>query len=440
MADQREKFPTSAVGRLLRLGSLAGRVGASAARESLRRTTGGDLAQGKAPSGEIRRRAEQVAEVLGTLKGVPMKIGQMLSLHEDLLPPEVAEILSSLQQDAPAVPFREIDAAIRAALGPKLSRVAEIEPEAWAAASIGQVHRGRLSDGRRVVFKVQYPGIDKVISADLKNLKGPLGLLFGMFTDADLAPFWSEVGLHLHEELDYDQEARHMDRMTELWRHDPQVRIPRVVHELTTRHVLCMDYVKGLSAQWACSETYSPDQRDQWGQVLLRFVLKGLFSHRYLHADPNLANFAFLPDGCLVVYDFGCVKRVPAKVSQAYTQLTRAVLAEEPKDLEPLLRELGIYRLDGRPLPQDMLREYAALLAQPFEVGREYQFGGDDNIYTQLMDLGRKYWDIGANLNWPKDILFIDRTLAGQFGNLCRLGAAGPWRKILMDCLAGPAV
>jgi len=435
MADSRTKLPTSALARLLKLGGAAGRVGVSVARESLERSKARGTEKGGRRTTEMQRRAQQVAEVLGALKGVPMKIGQMLSLHQELLPPEVADILSSLQQDAPSVPFAEIYDSMRNELGGSFQHIDDIEPRAWAAASIGQVHRGQLADGRRVVFKVQYPGIDRVIAADLKNLKGPLGLLFGMFTDADLGPFWAEASEMLNEELDYAQEARHMQRMAELWEGDADIVIPRVLPELTTRHVLCMDYVQGLSAQWACSDNYTQAQRDRWGQVLLRFVLSGLFRQRFLHADPNLANFSFMPDGRLVVYDFGCVKQVPEKIRDGYTNLTRAVLDQRFGDLEPLLAEMGIYRLDGKSLPHAMLLEYGEVLAKPFQQGSAYQYGKDSNIYTELMALGRKYWEIGAKLQFPKDILFIDRTLAGHFGNLCRLGATAEWGKLLENSL-----
>ena len=436
MDESRKHLPTSAVGRLLKLGGLAGRIGASAAREGLRR----GLRERFAPSARralgTRRQAEEVAAVLGSLKGVPMKIGQMLSLHEDFLPPQVAEVLRSLQQDAPSVPFDDIQRAMRQELGSRADRIAEIEPQAWAAASIGQVHRGRLKDGQWVAFKIQYPGIGKIIAADLKNLKGPLGLIFGMFTEADLAPAWDEVAQRLREELDYGQEARHMVQMARLYRDDPRIVIPGVLAELTTRQVLCMEYVAGLSARCACSESYPQDLRDQWGQVLLDFVLRGLFRHRFLHADPNLANFAFLPDGRLVVYDFGCVKRVPSGLRNGYARLTRAVLEERSDDLEPILSALGIYRLDGQGLPRAMLDDYAAVMRAPFQADCRYRFGGDRDIYTQLMELSRQYWQVGAKLHWPKDIVFIDRTLAGHFGNLCRLSAAGPWRQILTDNLA----
>ena len=433
MTDKRKKLPTSALARLIKLGGLAGRVGVSSARETLRDALLSGGGRSRRPvTGEATRQAQQVAEVLGTLKGVPMKIGQMLSLHGDLLPTEVAEILRGLQQDAPAVSFGEIESFIQAELGGKTDMIDHLDADAWAAASIGQVHRGTLRDGRQVVFKVQYPGIDKVIAADMRTLKGPLNLLLGMFTEVDLVPFWEELADRLHEELDYETEAAHMERMAALWQTDSRIVIPEVLPALSTRHVLCMAYEPGVSAAWACSDTYTQQQRDQWGQVLLHIFLNGLFVHRFLHADPNLANFAFRPDGQVVVYDFGCVKVVPPAIGETYLQLTRAVLEGQFKELVPILDRAGIQRLDGQPVPQSMVDEYAALITEPFEVETAYRFGETRNIYEELITLGRKYWSIGVNLSLPRDILFIDRALAGHFGNLCRLRAAGPWREILM--------
>ncbi len=427
------RLSTSAASRLLKLGGLVGRVGASLAADAVKKAlkTEGD------PSGSAvyAENAARIAEALGTLKGVPMKIGQMLSLHEGFLPPEVAEILSSLQQDAPPAPFDDIHRVLQAELQGTFSLVDTVEPHAHAAASIGQVHRSRLKDGREVVFKVQYPGIDQVIAADLKNLKGILKILFSMLTRMDLDPIWDELNARLTEELDYIREAQHMNRMRELWKDDPDIIIPEVLPELSTVHVLCMIYEKGLSPAWACSDDYSQAQRTHWASMLLKLFLTGLLEHRFLHADPNLANFSFHTDGRVVVYDFGCMKEVPESISNGYRFLTRAVLDERWADIPKLLRETGVHYIDGSEVPMAMVMDFTEVLRGPFERGRQYTFGEDSNIYEEVRALAKKHRQEAMDMTAPADLVFVDRTISGHFGNLSRFRASADWRKFLEQYL-----
>ena len=179
---------TSAVRRFLKLGGLAGRVGASVVTNQAL-----DLVR-SGPSKKIRqtenlvKNAIRIVETLGELKGAAMKVGQMLSLHEGLLPPEVAEVLGSLQKEAPKVPAEVMEFEVRGGLENFDELFESFDFEAFAAASIGQVHRARLRDGRDVAVKVQYPLIDEIVKADLKNLKTLMKRLFALFTDADFEP------------------------------------------------------------------------------------------------------------------------------------------------------------------------------------------------------------------------------------------------------------
>ncbi|MEZ4604642.1 MAG: AarF/UbiB family protein [Desulfobacterales bacterium] len=154
----------------------------------------------------LMKNALRIKELLGELKGVPMKIGQMISLHENLFPREVVQVLKSLQQNAPPVPFSDLRAMMEKELGPRLGYIRHIDETPMAAASIGQVHQAAvLVNGAPVALKIQYPGIDTVIRADLKNLKGLLKLLFSMFSRMDMEPVWQELKDRLMEELDYER-------------------------------------------------------------------------------------------------------------------------------------------------------------------------------------------------------------------------------------------
>jgi predicted unusual protein kinase regulating ubiquinone biosynthesis (AarF/ABC1/UbiB family) len=431
MANKKKGLITSAASRFTRLGGLAGRVGATMAAAALRdavfKEEGSDLYRTTAV-----RQAEIIAETLGQMKGAPMKVGQMMSLHEGLLPEEVADVLRSLQKDAPPAPFEDIEGVLKRELSKKFRQVRHVEPHAHAAASIGQVHRARLKDDRQVVFKVQYPGIASVIRADMKNLKGVLTLLFGMITRMDMEPVWRELNARLLEEVDYRSEARHMERMRRLWADDPDIIIPEVVAELSTGQVLCMVYEKGLSPSWACSDDCEASLRDRWGGILLKLVVRGLFEHRCLHADPNMANFSFCRDGRVVVYDFGCVKEVPAFLSRGYADLTLAVLEDRLEAVPGLLQQMGVHMADGSTIPQEMVTDFAEVAAAPFREGGVYTFGETTSIYDEARGLARRYRAQSMEVVFPGDLIFVDRSIGGHFGNLARLKATGDWQEILL--------
>ena len=417
--------------RLLRLGGLAGRVGASIAGEQIAALARPHGTGADRRNANLVRNAKRLVATLGELKGAAMKVGQMLSLHDGALPPEVAAVLRSLQKQAPPIPFEVVEEELATQI-PRYRRIFDhVEPVAFAAASIGQVHRARLRDGRAVAVKIQYPLIDRIIAADLANLRRILGTLVSLVTDIDFGPIWEELSGRLTEELDYLHEADNMRRMAALHAGVPEIVIPRVIEEATTRSVLTMEFVDGMPPDQACSGATDQRLKDRWGVVLFDFVLRGLFEHRLLHADPNLANFAFLPDGRVVVYDFGCLKEVPARLARGYRDLCLAALAGRADELPHLLAGVGIMRNDGEPLPAEVVRPYAELVLELLGDQPPFRFGEGAQAYRRLFDAAWANLGEAATLQFPHDVVFIHRTVAGHFGNLSRLKAAGPWREHL---------
>lgn len=426
----------SPVARLLKLGGLVGRVGASFAARELA-GLGGPAAEREARRREtLARNAARIVETLGELKGAAMKVGQMLSLHEGLLPPEVSNALRTLQRKAPPIPFEVVGYELDTALPGWRDRFAELEPTAFAAASIGQVHRGRLRDGRRVAVKVQYPLIDQVLEADLDNLKLLLETLFALLSSADFEPIWQEVRDRLREEVDYRREAATLRRMAELHAPCREIVVPRLVDEESARNVLTTELEEGLSPEEACGEGVDRALRDRWGLALFDFTMRGLFTHRLLHADPNLANFSFRADGRVVVFDFGCVKEVPPSIAAGYAEIARLGVAGEAGEIAEVLRRLGVAKGDGRALPVQVLEPYVALVGEMFRAAPPYRFGEDEDVYRRLGELGAQSMGEASDLAIPRDIVFIDRTIGGLFGNLVRLRAEGPWRERLLAAAA----
>jgi len=282
-----------------------------------------------------------------------------------------------------------------------------------------------------VVFKVQYPGIDEVIAADMKNLKGMLFVIFSMFTKMDLEPVWKELNDRLLEELDYEHEAWNMKQMTKLYKNIPELIIPEVIDDMSSKHVLCMTLVEGISPQRACSVEFSQEQKNLWGVAIFKMITAGLFSHKLLHVDPNFANFSFLSDGSIIIYDFGCVKQVPLYISNGYAKVAFAVFNDDIQNVPKLLKEIGVKRVNGDLLPVNLIKEYADVLITPFLKNMEYQFGKDNFIYDTIIKLGTKNWEEAMTISFPKDVVFIDRTFGGHFGNLSKLKAKGNWREFV---------
>ena len=423
--------PRSPLERLLRLGSLVGRVGASVAVEQLFSLVRSGPSRQLHQVANLVLNAERIVHDLGELKGAAMKVGQMLSLQDALLPPEVTGVLRALQQQAPPIPFDAVQRQLDAELPGWRKTIARLEPEAIAAASIGQVHRGVLFDGRPVAVKIQYPGIDRIIEADLVNLRRLLQSLFALFTDADFGPVWGEVRDRLREELDYVNEAENLRRMAELWAGSDAVVIPGVIDAAASRRVLTMDYVAGYAPDEACDDARPQALRDRWGAVLFDFLLRGLFEHRLIHADPNLANFSFLADGRVVVYDYGCVKSVPRPIVQGYRELSRAALDGRRFDVPALLAAMGVSSASGGPVSAQLIAPALALIHKMLDDERPYRFGYDDQLLRQVLDTTASRFGEMKDLRFPHHIIFINRTTAGHFGNLSRLRAAAPWRRML---------
>ncbi len=432
MPRDRTNLPTSSVRRVARLGSLVGRVGASVLSERTASLVRSGPVKELKRTENLVRNAIRVVETLGTMKGAAMKVGQMLSLYEGLLPDEVGEVLRTLQGQAPRVPSEVMRYEVEEQLGAPIDELfAEFDDDAFAAASIGQVHHARLADGRAVAVKVQYPMIREVVQADLDNLRVLLKALFSMVFDADFAPLWSEMRDRLLEELDYEHEADNMRRLAELEADRPEIVIPRVIGERSTSRVLTMERVDGIDPAAACSDAFPQELKDRWGQTLFEFQMRGLYRHRELHADPNLANFAFREDGSIVVYDFGCLKRVPRALAESYAALVTAVMEDRRQAIPGVLAGLGLTRGDGSPLQLELIDPYVDLFAELLRDEPVYRFGEDERLFDRVMELGMANWRHATDLRFPQEVIFVDRSIAGHFGNLMRLRAAGPWGAIV---------
>ena len=426
-----EDLISSPLNRMAKLGGLLGRVGVSVLTEKTLAPFRSELTKEAHKLKNMTQNAQRIVETLGKLKGAAMKAGQMLSLYEGLLPSEVSQVLSLLQKEAPPVPFEVMEEEVKRELGEKYAQFRYIDPQPYASASIGQVHKGELTDGRKVVLKIQYPAIDQIIHADLKNLKTFLATLLSLFTQIDVEPVWEEMKSRLLEELDYTKEAANLQRMARLHADISDIVIPAVIETATGKTVLTMELVEGIAPQDACQEIYPQSLRDKWGRILLENALRGLMQFQFLHADPNFANFAFLPEGKVIVYDFGCMKQVPQFLADGWARMIVAVLDDRVSDIPQILKEMSICKLNGDLVSQQVIDSYVDFFQVVLRPSPPYTFGKDGNFYTDLFKIVRAHWNETSALQFPQDVVFVDRTMSGHFGNLSKLKSCAPWREII---------
>ena len=429
---KKKKLITSPFRRAAKLGNLFGRVGTSMIYEKSIGVFRSNVSNQIHKADNLIRNATRIADTLGSLKGGAMKVGQMLSLHDGLFPPEVTQVLSKLQKQAPPIDFQTIDSLIRKELMRDYQIFEYIEEDAFAAASIGQVHKGKLRDGTDVAIKVQYPSIDKIIKADIKNLKNILGKLFSLFTKMDFTPVWEELKQRLLEEIDYKLEANNIKKARQLYKDTSEIIIPDVISQATTSHVLTMEYIEGISPDIACSEKFDQETKDKWGQTLYKTICKGLFKDKFLHVDPNLANFSFLEDNKIILYDFGCMKQIPEYLITSYKKILNAFFDQKYDSIPFLLKEMGVFYEGGYELEMELISPYIEIFEKIYKDNTIYQFG-IDNIYERLIEIGMANFYSSLNIHFPKDVIFINRTFGGHFGNLRKLRATGYWKDVLMQ-------
>lgn len=367
----------------------------------------------------------RIAQTLGELKGAVMKVGQMASIAADVLPREVSDALGRLQKEAPPMAYSVIAEQVEAELGaPPEALFERFDREPFASASIGQVHRARTDDGREVVVKVQYPGVDEAVDSDLAHLKIALrasGLV--KLEKKSLDATFGELRERLHEELDYCIEADNVRRFRQFHaeRH-PFVAIPEVIGERSSQRVLTLEYLTGRPMSEVNELGYTQAERDRLGWNLLIFMVSEIFELRAIHADPNPGNFALRKDGTIVVYDFGCTKELPPHIVLAYRDMITHGLAEDYDASHDALDRLGLIRPGTEPVGHDYYKRWRDIFSNPFLNDNCFDFGRStvhDQVITMVPGVIKRM----GHFQPSKDLIFLDRMIAGHYGNLCALRA-----------------
>ncbi|MFI6867964.1 ABC1 kinase family protein [Nocardia sp. NPDC050406] len=436
-----KELPTSRLARGTKLGmAVAGNaLRAQKTRRSMRGRS--EAVRARMAEESMIRATEQMVMVLGTMKGVAMKLGQMLSVLDlDLVPPEHRERfqrrLAVLRDSAPSVSFDTMRAVIEEDFGKPLDEVfVDFEPEPIAAASIGQVYRAKLHDGRTVAVKVQYPGIDAAVRADLKNLamfRRVLQSAMPWVTPAVL----DELRLNLESELDYVAEARTQRQIAELYTGHPFIFVPDTMPELSTTRVLVSEYFSGRGFEEIRA---LPDtERDRIGEIIYRFYVGSLFTFNEFCGDPHPGNLLLGDDGRVAFLDFGLFNRMNPEHVRFEITCIRAAAEERAEDLRDLMIERGVIESPEEITAEECL-EYVlaacewALVDQPLTITPELASGA----FVLAVDPRATEFAGMKQQNLPPEHLFSRRADFLTFGMLGQLEATNNWHRIAREWLYG---
>ncbi len=418
MSDESiKKIPESRLGRLARLAKLGVTAGASALR-------GND---GKAA-------ADKAAEVLGTLRGLAAKVGQMASYVDGVVPEAQREAyeasLRMLRSQAPRSSAAEIRAMIEGELGASIGELfTDFTDEPIASASIGQVHAATLLDGRRVAVKVQHPRIREAVESDLASA----GILenfaaLGGARRLDSKGLLEVIRSRFREELDYELEATRITEFTRVHAGDPSARVPVLVPERSSKSVLTTELVTGLTFEEACERPVS--EREAWAETMWRFVFKGNMVGGMFNADPHPGNYIFHEGGKVTFLDYGCVQVIPADTIGHATALHRAACDGDEAAFADSVRKV----LKTKPGRQEDLsiaysrRCFEPLFDSPFRITREYAGGLVGGMQEMAKEV-RKLPDREV-FAMPSEMLFMNRLQFGFYSVLARLDVTIDYRRV----------
>jgi predicted unusual protein kinase regulating ubiquinone biosynthesis (AarF/ABC1/UbiB family) len=394
------------------------------------------------------RTAERYAELLGHSRGALMKVGQIMSMVDaralgtgGFWPYQKA--MTRLQADAPSMHPQLVHEVLTAELGTSVEQFAEFSDQPIAAASIGQVHRAVLRDGRQVAVKIQYPGVAQAIRDDLANTE--LLATFLRFATsasgmtADVRAVAREATARISEEVDYRHEAASIAAFSDLYRDHPFIRIPDAVPELSGDRVLTMTYLEGMDL--AQAQQAEQDLKNTWAEAIARFSW-GSFRHaNLLHADPHPGNFRFNTDGTVGFLDFGCVKVLPEKQRWLLVATTRAVIEGRKEDLRDLMTQMGFLTADSDLTADELYEWHAQVIYETAVMPQPVTFTPEAvrRVIGGLFDL-RDADHPMARMNAPEDFVFVSRVQLAVHSVFAALRATAHARAMVddMDGIAEP--
>ncbi|MEQ8359313.1 MAG: AarF/ABC1/UbiB kinase family protein [Cytophagales bacterium] len=373
--------------------------------------------------------AEEIYGMLSNLKGSALKVAQMMSMDQNILPTAYQERFAMSQYSAPPLSGPLIVKTFKGYFGKSPSEIFEtFTKEAVNAASIGQVHKA-TKDGKEFAVKVQYPGVAESVKSDLKMAK-PFAMRLMNVRGKDLDKYMNEVEERLTEETDYELELKRSVEISEACKDIGDVIFPKYYAEFSARKILTMDWIQGDHIkEWLQS---NPDQkmRNKVGQIMWDFYDYQVHKLKMVHADPHPGNFLITSDGKLAILDFGCVKVIPEDFYINYFKLLRADRLSGNGDFEKILEDIELITSKDsqkiRNLFVEIYGELGDLLSKPFR-SEKFNFG-DDSYFKDIYDLGEKTSKMkdlrdAGTARGSQHALYVNRTYFGLYNLLNQIKA-----------------
>ncbi|MEJ7825190.1 MAG: AarF/ABC1/UbiB kinase family protein [Solirubrobacteraceae bacterium] len=441
---KKDAIPTSRLSRSTKVGRLAATTAAKQMRTRATNVARSDEGKQRALAKRQLETAEEIVAALGTMKGAAMKLGQVMSfLDVGLVPEEYREEfqakLAELRDAAPKVAFKDMKKVLEAEYGKRVEQVFQtFDPVPIAAASIGQVYKAKLDDGRDVAVKVQYPGVAQAVRSDMKNLGMILRLMKRVAPGLDPKAMGDEIRSRIDEELDYELEAQNQRTLSRIYRGHPFIVVPEVITALSHERVIVSEFVAGRGFEEL--KQLPQAERDRLGEIVYRFYFGCMYRHHQFSGDPHPGNSLLLDDGRMCFLDFGLFKRIPAAVAEFELQIARLGFAGDGETLIEHLVEGGFishrehYTAEG-------------ILSQVHDV--TWWYGLDDEvaltpeIATEIMiemsDPRSSHFEKMRHETLPPDHLFGRRLEMLTLAVMSQLRAKGNWHRIAREWIYGDA-
>jgi predicted unusual protein kinase regulating ubiquinone biosynthesis (AarF/ABC1/UbiB family) len=428
-------IPTGRVRRTAEVGSALGSQGARYAGTRARNLTRSPEEATAALDRRHMEAAERMVETLGRMKGAAMKIGQLASfIDTEFLPPEYRELyqeqLASLRSEAPAMPWDKVERVLREEWDEPVEELfEEFEREAAAAASIGQVHRAVLCDGRRVAVKVQYPGVAEAIRADMQNAGLIMRMAKALAPGLDAKAAAEELKERVMEELDYELEAQSQRSFARAYRDHPFAHVPDVVTRLSTTRVLVSEWVDGVG--FDAIAALPDDERDRFGEIVYRFCFGSIYHLQHFNADAHPGNYLLMADGRVAFLDFGMTKQLDAEQIDLEIAALSAVFDDDPERLRVALHDLGFLR-DPRKVDAEQLMQHVRAIGGWYMEDRELTV--DSALVMEAIaavsDPRSEFYRLVRRENLPANELMGRRMETGVLAVLAQLRATRNWHRI----------
>jgi predicted unusual protein kinase regulating ubiquinone biosynthesis (AarF/ABC1/UbiB family) len=425
-------------GRLRRTAQVGTVVGAQGARYAGTRAANIARSPDEAAEALDRRHldaAEQMVQTLGRMKGAAMKIGQLASfIDTEFLPPEYRELyqseLATLRTSAPSMPWRKVRSVLEEEWEEPVEELfADFEHDAAAAASIGQVHRAVLCDGRRVAVKIQYPGVAEAIAADMQNAGLILRMAKALAPGLDAKAAAAELKERVMEELDYELEAQNQRAFARGYRGHPFIRVPDVVTRLSTTRVLVSEWVDGMGFEEV--KQLPQEDRDRFGEIVFRFCFGSIYHLQHFNADAHPGNYLLLDDGSVAFLDFGMTKHLDKDQIELEIAALEAVFDDDPEELRVALHDLGFLR-NPQKVDAELLMEHVKAIGGWYMEDREVTV---DSLRVMeaiaaVSDPRSSFYRLMRRENLPANELMGRRMESGVLAVLGQLRATRNWYRI----------